>query len=187
MTVPVVRGENDDEIESFVNLAVWRSITVRFMEHDTPLAVGAPGAVTAQEIQDRILSQHTLETISQPALGGPARVYSVDRGAGRVEISTCLSRPPCWRCNRLDVSHDGFLRACPLRPFVIDLKPLLEHRDASSLLEQAFEDALWEKKQVRPFTQNRGLSDAGPATREPVHEVKPPIVTRLDRTPVGGP
>lgn len=187
VTVPIVRGENDDEIESFVNLAIWHGVTVRFLEHgrrgDSPSRFDAC-LVPADEIEERILARHTLEPIFRAGEGGPSRAFSVDHGCGRVEFDTCVSRPPCWSCHRIEVTPDGYLRPCPQRLYAIDLKPLLEHEDAPTLLEQAFEDVLAEKRRLRPFDSGP-MIDRTHERRSPARPALPRAVTILRKTPVG--
>ncbi len=111
----IVRGENDDELESLVTWSWARGIVPRLLE---VMAVGEGAhlqdrVVTATEMRARV--DHLLVP-GDPAREkdrGPAR-YLVARADAtkRVGFITGTSDTYCKGCDRLRVASDGMLRPC---------------------------------------------------------------------------
>lgn len=112
----VLRGVNDDEIESILLWAWERRMLPRFLEV-MPIAEGAKlvadHLVTAAEMRAR-LADHLLpeEAVTDPGLG-PARYVTSRRDpALRVGFISGTSDTYCATCDRLRVSSQGTLRPC---------------------------------------------------------------------------
>ena len=137
-----MRGTNDDEVADFAALTLARPWTVRFIEymplgdaavmHAVPGArvsddeVGPAGGCGAQDrgadafiaepdIRSRIEAAHgplvPVDRAAEPGVG-PATVYRLARGVGRVGFISAMSAPFCATCNRLRLTADGVLRSC---------------------------------------------------------------------------
>ncbi len=145
-----MRGINDDELAEFARLTLSRRITVRFIEY-MPLGEAAvmeemadlhPGPAAGCGSQNRgedvLVSEGQARAAIENALGmlepvdresesgvGPATVWRLANGAGRIGFISAMSAPFCATCNRLRLTADGLLRSCLFDGGEIDLKPIL--------------------------------------------------------------
>jgi GTP 3',8-cyclase len=142
----VVRGVNDDELESLSRLTVEHPWHVRFIElmpvgNDGDWGSGLPPAVerylSVHEMQAR-LAPLGLEPCEGPTGNGPARVFHLPRAAGTVGFISPLGQHFCDRCNRLRLTADGRLRPCLLSEQELDVRSLLRSgKDVRPVLRQA--------------------------------------------------
>ncbi len=111
----VVRGENDDELESIVRWSWARGITPRFLE---VMAIGE-GA----KLKDRVVTVPEMRAQLAPLLStdeaqrehdrGPARYVTARHDTAlRVGFISGTSDTYCKGCDRLRVASDGMLRPC---------------------------------------------------------------------------
>ena len=111
----VVRGENDDELESITRWSWERGIVPRFLE---VMAIGE-GA----KLQDQVVPVTEMRAALAPLLAdeepqrepnrGPARYVPARHGASfRVGFISGTSDTYCKGCDRLRVASDGMLRPC---------------------------------------------------------------------------
>lgn len=111
----VIRGENDEDIEDFAQLARDTGYDVRFIEYmplDAQSEWRAEHVVTGAEILERIVARWPLDALGNPA-SDPATSYRFRDGApGSVGIIPSVSNAFCADCDRLRLTADGKLRAC---------------------------------------------------------------------------
>lgn len=111
----VIRGQNDDEILAFAELARDTGYEVRFIEYmplDAQQEWDAAGVVPGAEIIERIADRYPLTRDHDPH-PEPATPYRFSDGApGRVGVIPSVSAPFCDSCNRLRLTADGQMRAC---------------------------------------------------------------------------
>ena len=126
----VMRGQNDDEIEAFAELARDREIFVRFIEvmpvHEN-LELQRDSYVSADEILARISAIHALNPVAGPPGNGPARYFAFEGAKGAVGVISPLSHDYCERCNRVRLTADGRLRLCLFGDHHIDLRTPLRN------------------------------------------------------------
>ena len=131
------RGVNDAQVDDFVHAARAMPVDLRFIEFMPVGESPEAGALwtperfwPAAEIRAEIERRARLEP-EPPADGdaGPARMFRVVGGRGRIGFITAVSGHFCGACNRLRLTSDGNLRAClfddreyPLRPLLRDPK-----------------------------------------------------------------
>ena len=58
---------------------------------------------------------------------GPARMFALEGGKGRMGFITPLTNHFCLSCNRLRLTSDGHLRTCLFADREYPLRPLLRH------------------------------------------------------------
>lgn len=113
----VLRGENDDELETLVRFAWARGIIPRFLE---VMAVGEGARlvpdylVTVREMRERLAELlDPVATLAADPNRGPAR-YLPARHDPRLRIGfiSGTSDTFCEGCDRLRVAADGFVRPC---------------------------------------------------------------------------
>ncbi len=131
VNVVALKGINEDDIPGFMKLATDMPIDIRFIEF-MPI-----GESTAWEEQSYWSTESILEHIGRYAelealprserTGGPARMYSIKGGKGRIGMISALSDHFCLTCNRLRVTSDGKLRTCLFSDKEYRLRPILRN------------------------------------------------------------
>lgn len=126
-----MRGVNDGQLDDFINLAKNSPVDVRFIEfmpmgHDTvwDQKVFWPASEIKAAIEDRVqLSK--VERSSHTS--GPARVFAIAGGRGRIGIISPMTGHFCNTCNRLRLTSDGNLRTCLFDDREYQLRSLLRN------------------------------------------------------------
>jgi cyclic pyranopterin phosphate synthase len=148
----LMKGVNDDEVADFAALSINREIHVRFIElmpmrwnldegpglaHSSAsslvqLKQSAGGMLSdtqmrrmffsAEEAQSRIESLHGRLEPAEVRTNGPARSYRLKGALGTVGFISQITHDFCERCNRLRLTHDGFLRPCLMSDGELDLR-----------------------------------------------------------------
>ncbi len=128
INVVAMKGTNDDEFESFAELALLHPIRVRFIEF-MPLGEKSrwkkDNYISAEEIIDRISRVGKLTSVKNSRFEGPARMYLLEGEndqRGKVGVISPISHHFCDQCNRLRLTSEGKLRACLLNDRETDLK-----------------------------------------------------------------
>ncbi|XPV75481.1 MAG: GTP 3',8-cyclase MoaA [Desulfovibrio sp.] len=147
-----MRGVNDDELADFVQLAKSYPLDLRFIEF---MPVGgcnrweADSVWTADEILEEINQYAELtECERRSETDGPARLYRIENGLGRIGVISPLSNHFCASCNRLRVTATGHLRTCLFSDEQYALLPLL--RDPEQGIE-AVRKLILESNRVKPL------------------------------------
>jgi GTP 3',8-cyclase len=121
----VIKGQNEDEVTSFAQLARDTGYEVRFIEYmplDAQEQWSAAGVVPGAEILAAIAATWPLEPVGD-ADNEPTTSFSFADGApGRVGVIPSVTDPFCDTCNRLRLTADGQLRACLFSLEETDLK-----------------------------------------------------------------
>ncbi len=155
----VMRGKNDDELESFAALTKERPVFVRFIEvmpvHEN-LDLQRDAYISSDEILDRVGSIGELHPVTGPSGNGPARYFAYDGAAGAVGVISPLSHDYCERCNRVRLSADGRLRLCLFGDQHIDLRTPL--RAGASTEEMA--GILRSSMSIKPERHHLRLGEA---------------------------
>ena len=135
INVVVIRGANDDEVEDFARLSLTHPLEVRFIER---MPTGRSGSekgcgdwgregVRANEVIERIERVFGPLEPARPGVPvpGPARLFHIRGGNGRVGVISAVTRPFCAACTRIRLTSEGGLRNCLFREEACDLKALL--------------------------------------------------------------
>ena len=123
----IIQDFNDDEILSFAKLAKTRNVEVRFIEF---MPFGDSGLwqhskiITSQEIENLIRTKYTLEP-SSSTHNGPARMFDIKGGVGRIGFISPVSTHICNRCNRIRLTAQGTIRPCLFSDEEYDVKTML--------------------------------------------------------------
>jgi cyclic pyranopterin phosphate synthase len=147
----VLKGINDDEAGDFARWTLNAPIHVRFIElmpmrwnlDEGPAMESLPaGLLQVQsargdmlsdaEMRRRYVSVDSLKNSIERELGtlepaqiatnGPARTFRLSGAQGTVGFISQISNDLCSRCNRLRLTHDGFLRPCLMSDGELDLR-----------------------------------------------------------------
>ncbi len=135
----VIRGLNDDELESFAKWAIQEALTVRFIEY---MPIGCwhlwdgGKLVTIEEMRHRLQRLTALQPISRRASDGPAQRYRLGMSKGEIGLIGAVSHHFCHSCNRLRLTPEGKLRPCLHRDDEIDIKiPLRSECGEAKLID----------------------------------------------------
>jgi cyclic pyranopterin phosphate synthase len=111
----LLRGFNDDQVESFAHFARQQEVIVRFIEF-MPLEEGrlwTPEIVVPlREIVERIGRVLPLKELSPNEASETARRYTFEDGKGEIGISAPVTQPFCGACSRVRLTSDGKIRTC---------------------------------------------------------------------------
>ncbi len=129
VNVVALKGVNDDELEGFVDLALTRPLDVRFIEF---MPIGQKtlwqknNFWRSDEIVRSAAGITALEPVDEQDMNhGPARIFNLPGGLGRIGVISPLSNHFCLTCNRLRITADGRLRTCLFSDRDYRLLPLI--------------------------------------------------------------
>ena len=161
----VIRDVNDDEVESFAELARSTGYEVRFIEYmplDAQKEWTAERVVSGAEVVERINEHWPLELVTTEN-PHPAATYTfVDGAPGRVGVIPSVTEPFCSSCNRLRLTADGQLRSCLFSLDEVDLRGPLRAGATDEELETLIRECVASKwaghKIGRPDFERPGRS-----------------------------
>jgi cyclic pyranopterin phosphate synthase len=111
-----LKGINDDELYQFMQMAMDYPLDVRFIEF---MPVGGKTMWNqdfdwpCKDIVAEAEKLTRLEPVTKKnKTSGPAKLFSLPEGKGRLGVISPLSNHFCNECNRLRVTPDGRLRTC---------------------------------------------------------------------------
>jgi cyclic pyranopterin phosphate synthase len=167
LNMVVLRGINDDEVESVARLTIDHPWHVRFIEL---MPVGdlrdltPEHVVPSDEVIARLNAIAPLAPVAGPARGnGPAKYYGWEGARGTIGVITPMTHTYCASCNRVRLTADGRLRTCLFGNHEVDLRTPLR---AGQPLESFFRQALADKPKEHELLQMkigglRALSQVG--------------------------
>ncbi len=141
INVVLLHGLLPGEVDVFIAMAREKPVEVRFIERMPVGCVPSEGYVSADGVQERILS---LSGVRIGAGGAPAAAvtYRIPGFAGTMGIISPISRKFCSDCNRLRVSADGRLRSCLFSKETLDLRAALREGKGDGDVEAQFRRAV---------------------------------------------
>jgi GTP 3',8-cyclase len=123
----LVRGLNDDEVESFAQFAREKDIVMRFIEFmplDADRSWTRDMVVPAAEVHQRISSRWPLIPVVHER-SETARKFRFADGRGEIGLIAPVTQPFCGHCSRIRLTADGKLRTCLFSKQDHDLKGIL--------------------------------------------------------------
>lgn len=148
INVVLMKGFNQDELESFLELARTRPIDVRFIEL-MPTADNKD-FFTEQHLSSasllRLLAAKGWVEKARSEGAGPARLFNLGNGKGTVGVIAPYSKDFCATCNRLRVTSRGGLRLCLFSEADLSLRHLLQSDDQMPELQQTIHDLINRKE-----------------------------------------
>jgi len=123
----VIKGFNDDEIGSFLELSSKLGVEVRFIEL---MPVGGrffpqENFVPISKVKEIITSEFGELIPTEVRKKGPAKSFIVEGTGARVGFIPSVSQHFCHECNRVRLTSDGKLRLCLMSDRELDLKSYL--------------------------------------------------------------
>lgn len=153
INVVIIRGINDDEVTDFARLSTARPLEVRFIER-MPLGEGDGTKGCGMWEQEGMSGGEVRRMVEaefgplEPAgagvpVPGPADLYRVPGGTGRIGFINPVSAPFCATCTRVRLTPEGMLRNCLLREEAVDLRRVVRagvsDDELASVLQGAIE------------------------------------------------
>jgi len=151
----ILKGRNDDEIETLVDFALSRELDISFIE-EMPLGVigdhdRAEVYMSSDEIRERLEAHYGL-TPSTETTGGPSRYFRVEGSRARVGFISPHSHNFCDTCNRVRVTAEGRLLLCLGQEHSVDLRDVLRsHPGDRARLKSAIRDSMAIKPRGHDF------------------------------------
>jgi cyclic pyranopterin phosphate synthase len=147
----VIRGVNDQEIESLAAFAQDNGLRLRFIEFmplDSKRAWQKEMVVPGHEILTRLQARFSLRPVENADPTETAKRWTLSNGRAELGIIAPVSEPFCGHCNRLRLTADGKIRTCLFSHEEHDLKRLLR-ADASDATIQDFLRTIVGQKEER--------------------------------------
>lgn len=155
----ILRGWNDDQIVPLARFAQREGLQVRFIEflpnqeHGLGQEYFMPAADILRTVQEGLGIE--LEGEATPGLEeGPARLFRIPGGDGKVGVVATLSADFCDGCNRVRLTSRGELMACRFGNQAIDLLGPLRQRTSHDDLIQLIREALAAKLDSHPMRRD---------------------------------
>ena len=145
----LVRGINDDEVESFAGFARERGVIMRFIEF-MPLDADRHWThelvVPAAEVFARIHAKWPLEQIPHDRSETARKYRFADGAPGEIGLIAPVTQPFCGHCSRIRLTADGKLRTCLFSKDDHDLRGLLREGAADEDLVTYIRSIVMEKE-----------------------------------------
>lgn len=126
----LIRGINDDEIDSLIDLSRDLPVSVRFIEM---MPIGNYAAYNRRQVifSDEILAARPDLIPVETGDGSVAMLFRKAGYRGTVGLISSISHQFCLSCNRLRLTSDGKLKPCLGRNMEIDMLPVVRNRSSS--------------------------------------------------------
>ncbi|MDP2152921.1 MAG: GTP 3',8-cyclase MoaA [Methylotenera sp.] len=158
----LMRGINDDEVQTLVDYAINQEIDISFIE-EMPLgevnhARDATFVSNAETL--KILQSKYALVASTESTGGPARYWQVSNSKTKIGFISPHSHNFCEACNRVRITCKGELFLCLGQEDKIDLMPLLRNNPND---DQPLIQAIIDSMSIKPKGHDFDLQRAKPA------------------------
>jgi cyclic pyranopterin phosphate synthase len=158
--VVVVKGVNDDELNSFIAWTKHIPVHVRFIEF-MPFDGNqwkSDKLVTWKEMLSVISNQYSITPLEN-APNDTCKKYRADDHAGTFAVISTMSAPFCSGCNRIRLTADGKIKNCLFSETETDLLQAL--RNGEAVLPIIEKNILSKHKELGgQFSQQYELIDA---------------------------
>ena len=123
-------------------------------------------SIGVAEIRARIEATHGPLSPAEVRTNGPARSYRLSGAVGSVGFISQISNDLCQGCNRLRLTHDGYLRPCLLSDGELDLRTPLRQGATDDDLRALFRHVVARKPERHYLHEGqkahgRGMSQIG--------------------------
>lgn len=156
----VMKGVNDQEIETMLDWALAKKIELRFIE---VMPIGESGIsqmdkhYPADKIMQRItnhLKENLIPTVSKKG-AGPAKYYKTKNHQTGIGLITAVSQHFCKTCNRVRLTSRGQLALCLGQEDAVDLRTPLRNGADVKAIESIIHEAIKLKPEKHFFKENR--------------------------------
>ncbi|MFQ6010730.1 MAG: GTP 3',8-cyclase MoaA [Nitrososphaerales archaeon] len=124
----ITRGDNEDEIMDFANLAYETGVTVRFIEYmpfDGSKLWDVHRLISGNEIIQKVEEVYPLVKTDRET-GSTASVYRFEDGShGEIATITSMTAPFCGDCDRIRITANGKVVPCLFSNDEYDIKSIM--------------------------------------------------------------
>jgi cyclic pyranopterin phosphate synthase len=145
----LVRGINDDEVESFAQFARESGVVMRFIEFmplDADRHWHREAVVPAAEVYRRIHARWPLVQIPHEASETARKYRFADGAPGEIGLIAPVTQPFCGHCSRIRLTADGKLRTCLFSKDDHDLRGFLREGACDEDLSAYIRSVVMEKE-----------------------------------------
>lgn len=160
----LIKGQNDTQAESLINIAKGRKIDVRFIEL-MPFSEDGENEkliIKGEDVLRQFPFLHPVNSDKTDFEKSVARYYEAEGFKGRIGFITPISDKFCSECNRIRLLSDGKVKVCLGNDEVIDLMDVI---DDEELLRETVKQAILSKPMEHKFScgygKNHGLNKIG--------------------------
>lgn len=125
-----MKGINDRELGSFIDFAREYPVDMRFIEF-MPMGDDTLSDSRFWSAEDIIIQATKFANLipvkRTPENRGPARMFTIEGGKGRLGLISPVSSHFCGTCNRLRITSDGYLRTCLFSDHTYKLRGILRN------------------------------------------------------------
>ena len=153
----LIKGQNDSQAESLINIAKDRKIDVRFIEL-MPFSDEGENerlVIKGEDILKQFPFLRAVPSDKTDFEKSVARYYEAEGFKGRIGFITPISDKFCSECNRIRLLSDGKVKACLGNDEVIDLMDAI---DDEELLRERVRHAILSKPMEHKFSCGYGAS-----------------------------
>lgn len=153
----LIRGRNDKQAESLINIAKNRKIDVRFIEL-MPFSDEGENeklVIKGKDILERFPFLKPVESQKNNFENSVAKYFEAENYKGRIGLITPVSDKFCGDCNRIRLLSNGLVKPCLGSDEVIDLKEVIENEE---LLKERIKNAILSKPIEHKFSCGYGNS-----------------------------
>jgi len=146
----LVRGINDDEVESFAEFARERGVIMRFIEFmplDADRHWTRSLVVPAAEVHQRIHARWPLKQIPHERSETARKYRFADGAPGEIGLVAPVTQPFCGHCSRIRLTADGKLRTCLFSKEDHDLRGMLRQGAADADVAAYIESVVNDKEE----------------------------------------
>jgi cyclic pyranopterin phosphate synthase len=145
----VIRGINDQELETLAEFAQARQLSFRFIEFmplDSSRAWLKEMVVPGREILERLQARFSLKPVRSANPSETARRWTFPDGRGEIGIIAPVTEPFCGHCNRIRLTADGKIRTCLFSIHEHDIKALLRGGASDADISERLRGIVWQKE-----------------------------------------
>jgi GTP 3',8-cyclase len=122
--------------------------------------------VSAQVLRDNIEDVHGPLDEASVRTNGPARTYRIPGAKGTVGFISQISSDFCERCNRIRLTHDGFIRPCLMSDGEINLRTPMRNGASDVSIAELLRGVVAQKPERHYLAEGqkvvgRGMSQIG--------------------------
>jgi cyclic pyranopterin phosphate synthase len=156
LNMVVMKGINDDEIESMIDFAIYRGLDIRFIE-TMPIGLAGIEAVdrhySEKDILERVYTkfENKLESKKVHQTDGPAKALHIIGTNTSVATISAVSNNFCSSCNRVRLTAKGELILCLGQKDSVSLRDALRSGMSDAEIKQLILNAITKKPEKHFF------------------------------------
>ena len=159
LNMVVMKGVNDDEIESMIDFAIGRGLDIRFIE-TMPIGVAGIEALdrhySEQEILERVYKKYGNKLINKnpKQTDGPAKAMLIEGTNTSIATISAVSNHFCGSCNRVRMTAKGDLILCLGQKDSVSLRDAVRSKMNDAEIKNLIINAITKKPEKHFFSSD---------------------------------